>query len=104
MSTPRSEHGKRHTRRDDTVPNARRRTTAALSPTDLQHLETAFVKIANRFGQNHGIEYHAWREAGVQAAVLKKAGIARTRDAPLRRIDTFRSVTSRAGRVSPCGW
>jgi hypothetical protein len=51
------------------------------TPTDLQHLETAFVKIAKRFGDNHGIDYHAWREAGVPATVLKKAGIARTRDA-----------------------
>jgi hypothetical protein len=47
--------------------------------TDLKSLEAAFVKIAKRFGENRGIGYSAWRDAGVPAAVLKKAGIARTR-------------------------
>jgi hypothetical protein len=51
------------------------------TPTDIKRLETAFVKIAKRFGDNHGIDYHAWRAAGVTATVLKKADIARTRDA-----------------------
>jgi hypothetical protein len=46
---------------------------------DMTSLETAFVEIANRFGENRGIGYAAWRDAGVPAAVLKKAGIARTR-------------------------
>jgi len=46
---------------------------------DLKSLETAFVKIAKQFGENRGIGYGAWRDAGVPAPVLKRAGIARTR-------------------------
>ena len=49
------------------------------SNTDLKSLEAAFVKIAKQFGENRGIGYGAWRDAGVPAVVLKKAGIARTR-------------------------
>ncbi|MGO9874898.1 MAG: hypothetical protein ACLPVY_13980 [Acidimicrobiia bacterium] len=49
------------------------------SGTDLKSLEAEFVKIAKRFGDNRGIGYGAWRDAGVPAVVLKKAGIARTR-------------------------
>jgi len=46
---------------------------------DIRSLEAAFVKIAKRFGENRGIGYGAWRDAGVPAQVLKKAGVARTR-------------------------
>lgn len=46
---------------------------------DIKGLEAAFVKIAKRFGENRGIGYGAWRDAGVPAVVLKKAGVARTR-------------------------
>jgi hypothetical protein len=46
---------------------------------DIKSLEAAFVKIAKRFGENRGIGYGAWRDAGVPAVVLKKAGVARTR-------------------------
>ena len=46
---------------------------------DTRSLEVAFVKIAKKFGDNRGIAYGAWRDAGVPAAVLKRAGIARTR-------------------------
>jgi hypothetical protein len=46
---------------------------------DLKSLEAAFVKIAKQFGENRGIGYGAWRDAGVPAPILKKAGIARTR-------------------------
>ena len=49
------------------------------SGVDLKSLETAFVKIAKKFGDTRGIAYGAWRDAGVPAAVLKRAGIARTR-------------------------
>ena len=49
------------------------------SGVDLKTLETAFVKIAKTFGDNRGIGYGAWRDAGVSAQVLKRAGIARTR-------------------------
>ena len=46
---------------------------------DIKSLEAAFVKIAKQFGENRGIGYGAWRDAGVPAVVLKKAGVARTR-------------------------
>ncbi len=42
-------------------------------------LEAEFVKVAKRFGENRGIGYGAWRDAGVSAQVLKRAAIARTR-------------------------
>ncbi len=40
-------------------------------------LEDAFVDAARHYGERKGITYAAWREAGVQAAVLKRAGITR---------------------------
>jgi ribosomal protein S20 len=49
------------------------------SGADLKSLEAAFVKIAKRFGENRGIGYGAWRDAGVSAQVLRRAGVARTR-------------------------
>ena len=51
----------------------------AASGTDVKSLEAAFVRIAKKFGENRGIGYGAWRDAGVPAVVLKKAGVARTR-------------------------
>jgi hypothetical protein len=45
---------------------------------DLGALEAGFVKAARDYGHRKGISYAAWREAGVDAAVLKKAGIARS--------------------------
>jgi hypothetical protein len=45
---------------------------------DLGALESDFVKAAKGYGQRKGISYAAWREAGVDAAVLKKAGISRS--------------------------
>ncbi len=44
---------------------------------DLSALESAFVKTAAQYAQRKGISYAAWRELGVSADVLKKAGIAR---------------------------
>ena len=44
---------------------------------DLTALEADFVKAAKGYSQRKGITYAAWREAGVDAAVLKKAGIGR---------------------------
>jgi len=52
---------------------------ASVGPVDLPGLEAAFVKIAESFGERRGISYGAWRDAGVPAAVLKRAGVARTR-------------------------
>ena len=45
---------------------------------DLGALESEFVKAARDYGTRKGISYAAWREAGVDAAVLKKAGISRS--------------------------
>jgi hypothetical protein len=44
---------------------------------DLTEVEEAFVEVAQAYGERKGISYGAWREAGVEAAVLKRAGIGR---------------------------
>lgn len=44
---------------------------------DLAALEDAFVASAAEYGRRKGISYAAWREAGVDAAVLKRALIRR---------------------------
>jgi hypothetical protein len=46
---------------------------------DSKLLEADFVKIAKRFGEKRAIGYGAWRDAGVCAQVLERAGVARTR-------------------------
>ena len=46
---------------------------------DLEALEKEFIKAAKEYSERKGITYSAWREAGVPAAVLKEAGIPRTR-------------------------
>lgn len=46
---------------------------------DVEALEGAFVDAAAEYSDRKGISYSAWREAGVPAAVLKQAGIRRTR-------------------------
>ena len=46
---------------------------------DISTLEKQFVKVAKSYGQRKGIGYATWRAAGVSAASLQKAGIARTR-------------------------
>jgi hypothetical protein len=44
---------------------------------DLSDLEADFVKVAKNYSHRRGITYAAWREAGLDAALLKKAGISR---------------------------
>lgn len=44
---------------------------------DLAELEADFVKVAKAYSQNKGISYAAWRQVGVSAEVLRKAGIGR---------------------------
>jgi hypothetical protein len=44
---------------------------------DIGQLEDEFVRAARDYGQRKGITYNAWREAGVDAAVLRRAGIRR---------------------------
>jgi hypothetical protein len=46
---------------------------------DLGPLEEEFVKAASGYGVRKGLSYSAWRAAGVDAKVLRRAGIARTR-------------------------
>ena len=57
--------------------NLRAELEAKSATVDLSALEADFVRAAKGYGQRKGISYAAWREAGVDAAVLKKAGIGR---------------------------
>lgn len=45
---------------------------------DMKALEDEFVRAAKAYGERKRISYTAWREAGVDTAVLKRAGIRRT--------------------------
>ena len=45
---------------------------------DLGELEQGFVEAAASYSSRKGISYAAWRELGVEPAVLKRAGIRRT--------------------------
>jgi hypothetical protein len=47
------------------------------SAVDLSAIESSFVKVAQSYSERQGISYAAWREVGVEASVLKKAGIGR---------------------------
>lgn len=47
------------------------------SGVDLTELEQAFVGVAKSYAERKGISYGSWRDVGVPAAVLKRAGIAR---------------------------
>lgn len=44
---------------------------------DLVALEQAFVDVAQGYAERQGISYAAWREVGVDAAVLSRAGVTR---------------------------
>ncbi len=46
---------------------------------DLEMLEADFVTSALSYSERKGISYTAWREIGVPAAVLRRAGIKETR-------------------------
>ena len=50
---------------------------AADTTIDLTALEDEFVAAAKDYGARKGITYAAWREVGVPAAMLKRAGIGR---------------------------
>lgn len=45
---------------------------------ELAKLEDAFVAVAASYGERKGITYSAWRELGVSASVLSRAGISRS--------------------------
>ncbi len=48
---------------------------------NLSGLEKEFISSAKAYSERKGISYAAWREAGVTAEVLKKAGIQRSQKA-----------------------
>lgn len=50
-----------------------------LTRVDLSGLERDFVRVAKSYAARNGISYGAFRELGVSADVLKRAGVARTR-------------------------
>ncbi|MEQ8842753.1 MAG: hypothetical protein RIB98_17360 [Acidimicrobiales bacterium] len=50
---------------------------SAETTVDLSALEDGFVDAAKGYGERKGISYAAWREVGVPAAILKRAGISR---------------------------
>ena len=54
-----------------------RELAASQQKVDLSALERDFVGAARAYGNRKGITYAAWRESGVDPAVLKKAGIGR---------------------------
>ena len=45
---------------------------------DLAEVEDAFIAAAAAYGRRRGISYAAWRDSGVPAAVLRRAGISRS--------------------------
>lgn len=55
-----------------------RRLEAEQTSSDLDALEKAFVDVAADYTERQGLSYTAWREVGVPAAVLKRAGIRRS--------------------------
>ena len=46
---------------------------------DFADLEAEFVNYAGSYSERKGISYTAWRDSGVPAAVLREAGVPRTR-------------------------
>jgi hypothetical protein len=46
---------------------------------DLSALEDAFVEVVKGYSDRRGLTYPAWREVGIDPGVLRRAGIARTR-------------------------
>jgi hypothetical protein len=46
---------------------------------DMAALEAGFVAAARGYGERKGLSYAAWRAAGVDPTILRKAGVARTR-------------------------
>src|SRR4051794_4218988 len=78
---------------DDKLPNAdplnrlqltqermdlERELDATTETVDLSELETEFVSVAAAYGDRKGLSYAAWRAAGVDAGVLRQAGITRS--------------------------
>jgi hypothetical protein len=47
------------------------------SSVDIAELEAAFVQVAKSYADRKGISYGSWRDVGVSATTLKRAGITR---------------------------
>ena len=47
------------------------------SNVDLKSIEDAFVKVAASYSERQGISWASWREVGVPASVLTRAGLSR---------------------------
>lgn len=47
------------------------------STVDIEALEKDFIDVARPYAERRGISYSAFREMGIEAGVLKKAGISR---------------------------
>jgi hypothetical protein len=47
------------------------------SGVDVGEIEESFVNVAKGYGERKGISYASWRDVGVSAATLKRAGISR---------------------------
>ena len=45
---------------------------------DMESREEAFVEIAKSYSESKKISYASWRDVGVEASVLKRAGISRS--------------------------
>lgn len=45
------------------------------APVPITELEEAFVKFAASYGERHKIAWNTWREVGVPAATLRRAGV-----------------------------
>ena len=45
---------------------------------DVGEIEDQFVAVAKGYGDRKGISYASWRDVGVSAATLKRAGISRS--------------------------
>ncbi len=58
--------------------DAERRLAATERKVDLAALEAGFVAHVVAYSSRKGISYAAWREAGVPAAILRKARLPRT--------------------------
>jgi uncharacterized protein YicC (UPF0701 family) len=48
------------------------------SNVDLKTIEDDFVKVVANYSKRQGISYASWREVGVPASVLTKAGLSRS--------------------------
>ncbi|NIA25663.1 MAG: hypothetical protein GWP04_08850 [Gammaproteobacteria bacterium] len=53
--------------------------SAVSESADVAVFEAGFIEVAKSYSERKGISYSAWRQIGVPADVLRKAGVPRTR-------------------------